>query len=169
MPDAPQPDEANVFVDVADAAWRCGELANLEDDTIAAVLAALRGRAPEGPVEVSVRLTGDNEIRNLNRDWRGQDKATNVLAFALDTEEGAPGIPTPLGDVVVAFETCCREAQAENKPVADHLRHLLVHGTLHLLGFDHEDARDADRMESEERSILAGLGVPDPYADSEAA
>src|SRR3546814_8674809 len=100
------------------------------------------GAGPEGPVEISVRLTTDAEIRILNRDWRGRDSATNVLSFPLGTPEGAvtgeAGGPWPLGDVVVAFETCLREAEAEGKPLADHLRHMLVHGTLHLLGYDHE-------------------------------
>ena len=92
-----------------------------------------------------------------------------MLSFALD--DGVPsGAPvTPLGDVVVAFETCAREADDENKPMADHLCHLVVHGTLHLLGFDHEQAEEAELMEGTERRVLAGLGIPDPYADSVAA
>jgi probable rRNA maturation factor len=96
-----------------------------------------------------------------------------VLAFALDEDAPPPGGDDepgiPLGDIVVAFETCAREARDEGKPIADHLCHLVVHGTLHLLGYDHDVADDAERMESAEREILGGLGIPDPYADSVAA
>jgi len=120
-----------------------------------------------------VRLTNDQDIQALNRDWRGQDKPTNVLAFALDDDGplpvGGDESGVPLGDIVVAFETCAREARDEGKPIANHLCHLVVHGTLHLLGFDHDVADDAEIMESAEREILAGLGIPDPYAGSVAA
>lgn len=167
-------EDPSIIVNIADDAWRDAGLADVEDAVVAAVSAALRHenalRAVEvGTVEIGVRLTGDDDIRALNREWRGQDKATNVLAFALDAETGVEGVPVPLGDIVVAFETCRREAGEEGKPLADHLRHLVVHGTLHLLGYDHEDAGEADTMEAAERRILATMGVPDPYAETEAA
>ena len=96
-----------------------------------------------------------------------------MLAFALDDDGplpvGGDESGVPLGDIVVAFETCAREARDEGKPIANHLCHLVVHGTLHLLGFDHDVADDAEIMESAEREILAGLGIPDPYAGSVAA
>lgn len=111
--------------------------------------------------ELSVALTDDVRIRELNRQWRGQDMATNVLSFP------APAAPWDdvrfLGDVILAFETIRREAELEAKPIAHHVAHLTVHGTLHLLGFDHEDDADAELMERRERDILAGLGIPDPY------
>lgn len=106
--------------------------------------------------ELSVVLTDDAAIRALNAQWRGRDEPTNVLSF-----------PSPgggiLGDIVIAYETTAREAEAEHKPLADHLLHLTVHGFLHLLGYDHESDADADVMEQLEREILARLGVPDPY------
>jgi probable rRNA maturation factor len=107
-------------------------------------------------------LSDDAAMRALNARWRGKDAPTNVLSFAA-SDDLAPGMPRLLGDVVLAFETVSREALAEGKPLADHTRHLIVHGVLHLLGHDHERASDAKRMESLERGILAGFGVPDPY------
>jgi probable rRNA maturation factor len=162
-------DQAIVLMEIVDARWHDADIPDPEAMIGAAVRAALTACDQTTAVEIGVRLTGDAEIQELNREWRGQDKATNVLSFALD--DGVPsGAPvTPLGDVVVAFETCAREADDENKPMADHLCHLVVHGTLHLLGFDHEQAEEAELMEGTERRVLAGLGIPDPYADSVAA
>jgi probable rRNA maturation factor len=116
--------------------------------------------------EVSVLLTDDAAVRDLNRTWRGQDKPTNVLSFpAQDQIGGAPAADAPLllGDLVIAYQTVLREAQSETKPPTAHLAHLLVHGTLHLLGFDHETTDEAEAMEAREIAILATLGVPDPY------
>jgi probable rRNA maturation factor len=103
--------------------------------------------------------------RQLNRAYRGQDTATNVLAFPLGDAAAPAGAPVLLGDVVLAFETVAREAAEQAKPLADHLRHLIVHGVLHLLGFDHENDTDAAMMEAREVEILQVLGVPDPYRD----
>jgi probable rRNA maturation factor len=101
----------------------------------------------------------------LNRDWRGQDKPTNVLAFPAGMDEAAaPGAPLLLGDVVLAYETVAAEAAAQGKDFAAHLRHLIVHGVLHLVGHDHDEAAAAERMEAVERTILAGFGIADPYA-----
>ena len=126
--------------------------------------AALTATGLPGPAVVSVKLTDDAEQRRLNRDYRGKDASTNVLSFPIG--DAAPGGgPMILGDVVLAFETVAREAAEQNKPRADHLRHLVVHGVLHLLGFDHETDAEAEVMEAREREILAGLGVPDPYRD----
>jgi probable rRNA maturation factor len=139
------------------------------------VLAALAGSPdalPEGSLdrlEVSLVLADDAMVQTLNRQYRGQDKATNVLSFAaLDGEEDAPLSDGPLllGDVVLAFETTSREAAAEAKTLNDHLSHLLVHGVLHLLGYDHLEEAEAEEMEEQERRILAGLGIADPYAVS---
>lgn len=107
---------------------------------------------------VTVLLTDDAEIRALNREYRRQDKATNVLSFpAHATAVGR------LGDLALAYETCAREAAEQGKPLAHHLQHLVVHGVLHLLGDDHAEDADAEAMEARERAILATLGVPDPY------
>jgi probable rRNA maturation factor len=124
------------------------------------------------PVEVSVLLTDDARVRELNRVWRGADKPTNVLSFPA-REPGEPWPsegPVMLGDVAVALETVLREAAAEGKAPGDHLAHLVVHGTLHLLGHDHvgSDA-EAEAMESLEVRVLAGLGVADPYGDDVSA
>jgi probable rRNA maturation factor len=107
-------------------------------------------------VEVSLVFCGDELIHQLNRDYRGKDKPTNVLSF----ESG--GRPF-LGDVVLALETVLAEAKAQGKQPADHLAHLVVHGVLHLLGHDHETRAEAARMERVEIAILSRLGVPDPY------
>jgi probable rRNA maturation factor len=111
-----------------------------------------------GPAELAIVLTDDSTIRALNRDWRGVDKPTNVLAFP--TQQAAAG---HLGDIVLAFETISREARGERKPLAHHLAHLAVHGFLHLVGFDHERPKDALEMERTERKILRQLAIPDPY------
>jgi probable rRNA maturation factor len=158
-----------VLVEVTDARWNGAHNSQPEAFIDGAVRAALAVRDQDMAVEVGVRLTDDTEIQALNRDWRSQDKSTNVLSFPLH-EEAIPGLPvTPLGDIVVAFETCAREAADEGKSITNHLCHLVVHGTLHLLGYDHEEPDEAEDMEATERRILAGLGIPDPYADSVAA
>jgi len=116
-------------------------------------------------VELGITLTDDAVQRQLNRIYRGQDVSTNVLAFPA-WEPGTdvpPGAPLILGDVVLAFETVAREADQQVKPLCDHVRHLIVHGVLHLLGCDHRREADAITMERLETSILAKLGVPDPY------
>ena len=115
------------------------------------------------PVSVSLLFADDATIRVLNRDWRGKDKATNVLSFP-PPDTGFPEGPEPMGDIALALETVTREANDEGKPFADHLAHLLVHGFLHLAGYDHETDEEAEEMEALERSILATLAIPDPYA-----
>ncbi|MEL7181678.1 MAG: rRNA maturation RNase YbeY, partial [Pseudomonadota bacterium] len=115
----------------------------------------------------------DARIAVLNEDFRGKPRPTNVLSWpsderaaAIDGEMPAPPRPGPdneLGDIAIAFETCKREADAAGKPMRDHTLHLLVHGTLHLLGYDHERDRDATLMEGLETEILGKLGIPDPY------
>lgn len=117
--------------------------------------------------EVCVALTDDAGIRVLNRTWRGQDKPTNVLSFPAPATPAAPGASVPLGDVILAFETLTREAATEGKALSAHFQHLVVHGVLHLIGHDHEDEAQAQQMEEMERRILAGLGLPDPYAEAQ--
>jgi len=121
--------------------------------------------APEGS-ELSVLFCDDAMIRQLNKDWRGKDKATNVLSFPALQPEGTDG-PRLLGDIALAFETTQREAAAEGKPLEEHVAHLLVHGFLHLLDHDHETTAEAEAMEQLETRILARLGIADPYAGSD--
>ena len=115
--------------------------------------------------EVSVQLADDAQVRALNAQWRGLDKPTNVLSFPASKPEKISAAPM-IGDIVVAFETTEREAAEEGKTLADHFVHLVVHGSLHLLGFDHQIAGEAERMETLETSILAKLGIADPYAST---
>jgi probable rRNA maturation factor len=120
--------------------------------------------------ELAIMLTDDRGIRTLNRNWRGIDKATNVLSFPALQPTGPAGpddAPRMLGDIAIAYETTRKEADEERKPFDHHLSHLAVHGFLHLIGYDHENDADAEAMESLERDILAQLGIPDPYADRE--
>jgi probable rRNA maturation factor len=115
--------------------------------------------------EVSVQLADDAQIRALNGQWRGVDKPTNVLSFPASTSGKIAASPM-LGDIVVAFETAEREAAEESKALSDHVAHLIAHGFLHLLGFDHQISAEADRMETLETRILARLGIADPYAST---
>ena len=126
---------------------------------------AASSAAPDAPREVTLVLTDDDEMRELNRTWRGKDSSTNVLSFPVGEPVGeAHGEPSPLGDIVLAGEAVIDEAKVKGIPAADHAAHLVVHGMLHLLGFDHERDADAERMESLETKVLAGLGIADPYA-----
>lgn len=134
---------------------------------LAAVAAA--GRPLPADAEAGLVLADDAMVRGLNRDYRGQDKPTNVLSFA-NLDGGGPAAtgeagPLLLGDVVIALETTRAEAAAEGKRLADHFSHLVVHGMLHLLGFDHETDAQAAEMEGLESRILSKLGIADPYAD----
>jgi probable rRNA maturation factor len=148
--------------------WR-GHLPDIEAVCSDAATAALvDADAHRAPAELSIVLADDGLLHALNRRWRGQDKATNVLSFPALTRAPPPGAPHLLGDVVLAFETIRSEAEAQGKPFVHHLRHLVVHGVLHLLGFVHETAVEAERMEAIETAVLARLGVPDPYRASEA-
>lgn len=115
--------------------------------------------------ELSLVFTDDANIRTINAKWRHIDKATNVLSFpAFSIQPGQRPGPI-LGDIVIARETVQREAQEENKSFDDHLSHLIVHGLLHLTGYDHQNDEEAEQMESLERKILASLGISDPYND----
>lgn len=130
-----------------------------------AAKAAFRAAPRPGKFAVTLALTDDKEMRALNRAWRGKDAPTNVLSFPGGVAPGLGEEPCPLGDVVLAAETIEREAEAQGIPFADHVCHLVVHGVLHLLGFDHESEADAATMESLETKVLAGLGIADPYAE----
>jgi probable rRNA maturation factor len=131
-----------------------------------AVEAALRevGAEAGAGTEISVVFTDDAHIRTLNAGWRGKDKPTNVLSFPAFPTKPGEKIPPMLGDIVLAAETVAREAGLEGKPLDHHISHLVIHGLLHLMGHDHEDDREAERMETLERAALARLAIPDPYA-----
>ena len=127
------------------------------------VAAALDGRIREA--DLAVRLVDAREGRSLNRHYRGKDYATNVLSFPAELPEGLPeGVTFPLlGDLVLCAPVVAREAREQRKPLAAHYAHLTVHGALHLLGWNHEDEREAECMEALGREILAGMGIDDPY------
>lgn len=125
---------------------------------------ALDGAGVSGDLEVSVRVVDEDEMQSLNRRYRERDRPTNVLSFPAGPIAGLPeGESGPLGDVVVCAAVVSAEAAAQQKPVADHWAHLLVHGTLHLLGYDHEHEDDAREMEALEVQILGLSGISDPY------
>ena len=128
------------------------------------VAAALEGRIREA--DLAIRLVDADEGRSLNRHYRGKDYATNVLSFPAEVPEGLPkNVKFPLlGDLVICAPVVAREAAEQGKPLKDHYAHLTVHGVLHLLGWDHEDDKEAEAMEQLEREILADLGIADPYA-----
>ena len=125
----------------------------------------------KGPrvVELSVRLAGDEEVHALNAKWRGKDKPTNVLSFPMAesgdlAEPSASGPELMLGDIILASGVCAAEAGEKSIPVDQHAAHLMVHGTLHLLGYDHMDEESAADMEAREIRALARMGIADPYA-----
>jgi probable rRNA maturation factor len=123
--------------------------------------AALEGRVKRA--DLALRIVDEREGRALNRHYRGKDYATNVLSFPAELPEGVK-LPI-LGDIVLCAPVVAREAREQGKDLGAHYAHLTVHGVLHLLGFDHEDPKEADAMENLERQILASLGIDDPYAD----
>jgi probable rRNA maturation factor len=128
-------------------------------ETIAAAGSESKGPGEGG--DVSLWLADDAALRSLNLRWRGIDKPTNVLSFPSAVRLGEA---TTLGDIALAYETLAREAEDLGVPLADRYRHLLVHGFLHLIGYDHETDTEAERMEALETKILTRLGAADPYA-----
>ena len=153
----PKARPARCIVVVLDTAW-ADALPGVARLVRRAARAALAGARKTGPVTLTVALADDRRVRALNARDRGQDKPTNVLAYPSNDR-------TFLGDVVVARQTVWREARAQGKTPREHLMHLVVHGTLHLVGYDHEMGQAAARrMEALERRILRNLGIDDPYA-----
>lgn len=153
-------DSSTDWAQLADAAARAAvaesEVADLLESEIA--------------LEVSVKFTGDDEVKALNAAWRGKDKSTNVLSFPMVEPEELPALSSAdggealLGDIVLAHGVCVAEAEAKDVGVRGHAAHLVVHGMLHLLGFDHERGEaEAEAMEAAERRALARLGIADPY------
>ena len=154
------PVDIDIFVEAGD--WPAeAELARLVDR---AVVVAFVETGVKGASELSIVFSDDAHIQTLNAQWRGKDKPTNVLSFpAFSFAKGDP-LPPMLGDIVLAAETVAREAALEDKPLANHITHLVIHGLLHLLGHDHETDVEAEEMEAIERRALARLAIPDPYA-----
>jgi probable rRNA maturation factor len=144
---------------VADARW--GTLGDVEA-LAQRVLDAASTQTGKGG-EVSILLTSDAEMHTLNKQWRGIDKPTDVLSFPSDGPE-IPGEPRHLGDIAIGHETAIQDAETMKRPFDGHFSHLLIHGFLHLIGYDHIEPEDAAVMEPLEARILAGLGWPDPYA-----
>ncbi len=146
-----------------DSGWDA--IPDLEKLARRAAHAALWG-AYSGPQSVSLAIlfTGDAAVAEINRQWRGQAKPTNVLSFPAPAGPPVPeGEPRPLGDIVLGFGTVAREAEEQGKPLPHHATHLIVHAVLHLLGQDHETETEAEIMEALERTILKQLGIADPY------
>ena len=160
MTDAPP--ETDVDVIVEDPRW--GDLERL---AAVAVPAALAGAGVTMRCEVAVLGCDDARIAALNADFRGKPSATNVLSWPSETRTPGQAPRDPeLGDIAIAYDTCAREAEEQGKPFDSHVIHLLVHATLHLLGHDHLEDAEAERMESLEIAILGGLGFPDPYGSA---
>jgi probable rRNA maturation factor len=149
-----------IDIEIEDEAWT----AALPDAEALVRVAADATLNSEGAVGegVTLLLTDDLAVQALNGRFRGQDKPTNVLSFP-----APPNLERHLGDVALAFGVCAREAAEQGKPLAHHLQHLVAHGVLHLLGYDHISDAQAEEMESLERAVLAGLGIPDPYLTGE--
>jgi probable rRNA maturation factor len=163
-----EPDLA-VDILIESEAWRM--LPEAEDIARRAIAFAATAEAVthHRNAELSVLLCDDETIAGLNGRWRGQEKPTNVLSFPAPPPQGAaPDEKIPLGDIAIAYETLAREAEENGTTVSDHLSHLVVHGFLHLLGYDHHMNDEAERMECLERDILARIDVADPYAAHDA-
>lgn len=152
-----------VDVDVEASAWT-DAVPGAEDLVDRAVQAAMAFADPApDAANVTILLADDEAVTGLNQQYRGRAGPTNVLSFP------SPSNPEGhLGDLALAYETCAREAGEQGKPLAAHLSHLVAHGVLHLLGFDHEDDAGAEVMEAAEREAMARLGLPDPYAHEHA-
>ena len=171
MSEDPGSTNLEIAVIARDPLWRDAEprfedLARRAAQAVFSHTAAARGLG--GEVEASIVLADDALVRDLNRTYRRQDRPTNVLSFASDGKlEGVNG-PCLLGDVILARETVLREANDQGKSVAEHMSHLVVHGLLHLLGYDHDETPQAERMEAMEIAILAGIGIENPYGGAPA-
>lgn len=163
---AEPPQRADLTVEVVRHGGAWDESAVSDATVVLAAHAAFAEGQPKMLVsfEVTVLLTDDSEMRALNKTWRGKDAPTNVLSFPAGE---APDEEAALGDIVIAYETTTKEATDADLALEDHVSHLVVHGMLHLLGFDHSQDDEAERMEDLERRSLASIGIADPYASEE--
>lgn len=164
--------EAEIDVSLMDPSW---ESPSLEAGQIALAamrltldMAQLPDEVKNRPVEASIVLANDDLVQVLNRDYRGKDKPTNVLSFAsLDADDPVPEDgPVHIGDIILAYETIEREAKEQGKYFKDHFTHLVVHGTLHLLGYDHIEEDEATIMETAEIRILEKMDIQNPYTET---
>ncbi len=153
-----------VEIDIADDNWRViSDIEHIINTASSAAASALGGDIDDR--QLGLRLAGNDEVQALNKQFRGKDKPTNVLSFGMEEDglDWPPDEPRPLGDVILAFGVVQKEAAEFGKKIESHLTHLVVHGVLHLAGYDHEDAETANDMEALEIQILAGLGIENPY------
>jgi probable rRNA maturation factor len=146
----------SLSIEIEDESWN--QISGLAELVTTAVSACPTGGRP-----IAFVLLGDAEMHALNKQWRGKDHATNVLSFPSAKMPLPEGEIAPLGDIVMAYGVVAREAAEQHKPIAHHVSHLVVHGVLHLLGYDHENDHEAELMENQERAILASLAIADPY------
>ena len=162
MADDPPQMGPEIDLRIEDQDWVAGRSEPELLTTIEAALGATASHTRSGRVDLL--LTTDDEMRVLNRTWRKKDKATDVLSFPSDDDAFETGF---LGDIALGFGVMTRDASSMSKTFEAHLSHLLIHGYLHLLGFDHQETSDAEEMETLETKILAELGYSDPYSVSE--
>lgn len=156
--------QAHLDIAIADEGWHEALEAAPETFCQQAAEAVLQALDIRGPVEISIVLDNDAHVAALNEQYRNRHGPTNVLSFpGEDAAAARPGQAAMIGDIVIARQTLLREAAAQNKMVRQHFMHLLVHGILHLLGYDHQNEAEAREMEGLETRILAGLNIPDPY------
>ncbi|MEM7660749.1 MAG: rRNA maturation RNase YbeY [Pseudomonadota bacterium] len=148
---------ANVDLRIADKEWE--QIPNLEDRCVRAIEQALHNAGIDKAIELDLLLSNDDELAALNEMWRGKSGATDVLSFPADPQE----LPF-IGDIAIAIGIAQKDAEADGKTLEAHLSHLLIHGTLHLLGYDHRNDEEAAIMESLERDVMAELGYADPYS-----
>lgn len=152
-----------IEIQVEDPAW-AGALPDVKAVVMRAAAAVLGEAAtPDGDPLATVLLEDDDAVQALNSRFRDRDTPTNVLSFPAAPAPGAPDDDPYLGDIILAFGVCRREADGQGKALAHHLSHLVIHGLLHLLGHDHQTDDEAEAMEARERTLLAGLGIDDPY------
>jgi probable rRNA maturation factor len=157
--------DLRIVLEIEDARWATA-LPSAGEILDSAVGLALNDLDTEGrPTEVGVRLVDDGAIQELNRDWRGRDKPTNVLSFPLGDPGPVtdPDFPWLIGDIVMSYDTVVAESERDGKTLAHHFAHLAIHATLHLIGHDHEDESEAEIMEAAEIALLGKLGIADPY------
>ena len=161
----PAPDSAmSVDIDIVDPLWdSVSDVRTVVERAVAAALDCLEASDALGPV--AVRLSNDREVQELNRTFRGKDAPTNVLSFPAPENANSGHFPDEpsMGDIILALETVRREAEIDGKKFESHVAHLVIHGVLHLAGFDHEEHEDAEEMESLEIEVLRRLGIDNPY------
>lgn len=155
--------EPLIDIEIEDDRW-LDILPEVSEIVETGITAALKAAKFTEQADIVVLLCDDAEMKQLNAEYRNKDKATNVLSFPAPKSMRVKGVLEHLGDIALGYETCVREAKEQGKTLKNHVMHLAVHGALHLLGYDHMNDAEAETMEALERDILAGLDVPNPYA-----